>query len=184
MNKYDTEEAWASSPVTLRDYVDSNPSFQLRFNIRRVLACMLAAALGCGMIYAAAACASLDEQDAFALTATGVVVIILAFTVALFGLKYRAFAATGARLKHVVVYYDIEQLSRVRRAIEAADVSQLQMPKFEGAVRVEAFIGVDDSVVCLQISEYVDFNYHPVIAPAIFTDSKAQPLIDFLKLNS
>ncbi len=181
MNYSASECMQAQSPVMLTQYIDTHPAFTLRLDVRRLALCLAFAAIGGALIYLGNALSSLSEQEQFALSATGVVVVSISLLAAVLKLRYRAYAATGARLQQHDVYYDLNQLDRIRRAVDSADFSLLPVPKMEGQLRLEAFTAVDDAVVCLQISEYVDYHYYPLTAPVLYTDVKAHPLVDFFE---
>lgn len=171
----------AQSPVMLTQYIDTHSAFTRRIDARRLAICLAFLVIGGALIYLGNALVSLSEQEQFALSATGVVVVSISLMAAVLKLRYRAYAVTGTRLQQHDVYFDRNQLDRIRRAVDTADFSLLPVPKTDGELRLEAFTAVDDDVVCLQISEYVDYNYYPLTAPVLYTDVKAHPLMDFFE---
>lgn len=84
---------------------------------------------------------------------------------------------TGSRVVYKQLYYGIEALDDVKAFVKGGKVQTLPESLMQGGTRLRAFIAVDGSMACVQVSHYHELTYENVTAPVIIDDDRVKALL-------
>lgn len=157
-------------------YLYDHCGCRLKRSLPRIILGLVLVLLGMIALLAPSTFGADETNAAVGLMTAGVVALIVGIYFALFKNKSWIYEPTGSHVSHSSMYFSAADKERACHFVDTAQTTDMPPFRHQGKLMLDVFSSADDSMVCMQLCEYSNFNYEPVTSPRVVTGEQASVL--------